>query len=80
MCVSCALQSIVPVPSIEVIEGPGVTEVRQVFKKLGTLVTRLWRGKPGLEVEWSVGPPVTGMHWEMFVRYSSSIASGAYDI
>lgn len=75
MCIF-PLQSPVPAPSIQILEGPAVTEVRQVYKGLGSLVTRLWKGKPGLEVEWSVGPPPTKVHWEMFVRHSSSIASG----
>ena len=63
-----------------------VSEVIQTWPRLGCLTTRLWRGAASLEVEWAVGPPpkrtslTSGREldtdWELFVRYSSDVASG----
>jgi hypothetical protein len=62
--------------NVEIIQGDVVSEVRQVWPGLGALVTRLWKDQPGLDVEWSAGPPPSGANWELFVRYSSTIKSG----
>lgn len=66
-----------PTPSKVVItQGPVVQEVQQHYPGLGVLTTRMWDGKPYLEVEWAVGPPpAVRTGWEVFVRYSSSIKS-----
>ena len=43
-------------PTIEVVEGPLTTEVRQSFSNYATHVIRLTKGKPYVEVEWTAGP------------------------
>ena len=77
---------------MEVLQGEVLSEVRQSWEGIGSLTTRLWRGRASLEVEWSVGPPPTtgakgitaaaaagggsSADWEVFVRYSSDVQSG----
>lgn len=64
-----------PAPNVTVVKGPVVQEVRQVYANLGVLVTRLWRGSARLEVHWAAGPPPAGADWDVFVRYTTGIAS-----
>jgi hypothetical protein len=75
---------------VEVLQGEVLSEVRQSWEGIGSLTTRLWRGRASLEVDWSVGPPPTtgakgataaaaaggSADWEVFVRYSSDVQSG----
>lgn len=87
-----APQSLPPPSKVEVLQGEVLSEVRQSWEGIGSLTTRLWRGRASLEVEWSVGPPPTtgakgttaaaaagagsSADWEVFVRYSSDVQSG----
>eukprot|EP00040_Diaphanoeca_grandis_P000572 m.15796 g.15796 ORF g.15796 m.15796 type:complete len:1168 (-) comp10754_c0_seq1:58-3561(-) len=43
-------------PTLEVINGPLVTEVRQSFSDYATHVIRLTKGMPYVEIEWTAGP------------------------
>lgn len=70
------LQGALAPPKVDVVEGPLLLEVWQVWSGVGALVTRLWRGASHLEVMWAVGPPPDRKDWELFVRYSSDIKSG----
>ncbi|KAL4536505.1 hypothetical protein Ndes2437B_g05917 [Nannochloris sp. 'desiccata'] len=63
------------VVKLQVIEGEEVSEVRQVFDDWATLITRVYKGKRYVEVEWTVGPiPFEdGLGREIILRYSSDI-------
>ena len=42
--------------TLEIFHGDVVSEARQTFNTWGSLVTRLYRNRPHVEVEWTVGP------------------------
>lgn len=55
---------------LEIVDGPVVSEARQTFNEWGTLVTRLYRHTPYLEVEWTVGPlPLDDVGREVVLTY-----------
>lgn len=64
--------------TLEVVESPVVSEVRQAFVGWGTLTTRLWRGARVAEVEWTVGPvPIAdGVGKEVALRLRSDLDTG----
>lgn len=66
------------VAQLELVRGGTVLEARQVFSNWATLVTRLYRGQPQVEVEWTVGPiPIEdGLGKEVVLVYTSDIDSG----
>ena len=43
-------------PTITVVQGSLVTEIRQVFASWATHIVRLKKGSPYIEVEWTAGP------------------------
>jgi alpha-mannosidase len=43
-------------PTVEVVQGPLVTEIRQTFSEWATHVIRLKNGSRFIEVEWTAGP------------------------
>eukprot|EP00937_MAST-01D_sp_MAST-1D-sp2_P005737 g5737.t1 len=78
-------------PTLEVVQGELVTELRQTFSSWATHVVRLVKGKPYLEVEWTAGPIPVDTPWmapvakgqpnnwgkELVVKYSSGLQSGS---
>lgn len=50
-------------PTIEVVHGPLVTEVRQSFSEWASHVIRLYEGRPYVEVEWTAGPIPVDTPW-----------------
>jgi len=71
-------------PTLEVVQGPVVTEVRQIYSDWVTHVVRLVKDKPFVEVEWTVGPIPKGTPWadpsspvgkEIAVRYHTGLKS-----
>ena len=50
-------------PSVEVVRGPLVTEVRQTFSSWATHVIRLYEGEAHVEIEWTVGPIPLDTPW-----------------
>ncbi len=69
-------------PTVTVVQGDVVTEVRQVFSDWASHVVRLWKDSPYVEVEWTAGPIPTNTPWiknegdtgkEVIVRYSTSL-------
>ena len=50
-------------PTLEVVEGPVVTEVRQVYSAWTTHVIRLHAGQPYVELEWTAGPIPIDTPW-----------------
>jgi alpha-mannosidase len=74
-------------PTIEIIEGDVVTEVRQIYSDWVSHVIRLVQGEPYIEVEWTVGPIPVSTPWmepqpggtdygkEVSIRYDSGIQS-----
>eukprot|EP00038_Savillea_parva_P006369 m.163286 g.163286 ORF g.163286 m.163286 type:complete len:1147 (+) comp12291_c0_seq1:1380-4820(+) len=50
-------------PTLEVVEGPLVTEIRSTISDWASHVVRLIRGKPYLEVEWTAGPIPINQPW-----------------
>jgi hypothetical protein len=64
-----------PKQEVHLVKGPVVSEVREIYKDVGTLVTRLWKGADTMEVEWTLAPPPKHTNWEAFIRYESAIAS-----
>ena len=50
-------------PTLEVIEGPVVTEVRQAYSGWTTHVIRLHAGQPYVELEWTAGPIPIDTPW-----------------
>jgi alpha-mannosidase len=79
------------VPTLQVVKGPVVTEVHQVFSSWASHVIRLVQGVPFVEVEWTAGPIPIDTPWlpadmqgksrldkwgkEVIVKYKSSLAS-----
>ena len=57
-------------PTIDVLEGPLVTEVRQTFSSWASHVIRLYKGKPYVEVEWTAGPIPVDTPWMPPVAYA----------
>ena len=56
--------------TLEIIQGDVVSEARQTFNEWGSLVTRLYKDKPYLEVEWTAGPlPLDAFGREVVVVY-----------
>jgi alpha-mannosidase len=56
--------------TLEIIHGAVVSEARQTFNEWGSLVTRLYKHKPYLEVEWTAGPlPLDAVGREVVVVY-----------
>merc|ERR1711968_183921 len=69
-------------PTVTVVQGDIITEVRQVFSDWASHVVRLWKDSPYVEVEWTAGPIPTNTPWiknegdtgkEVIVRYSTSL-------
>ena len=50
-------------PTLEVVRGPVVTEVRQVFSEWATHVIRLFPGRSYIELEWTAGPIPVDTPW-----------------
>lgn len=50
-------------PTLEVVRGPVVTEVRQSFSDWATHVIRLFPGRSYVEVEWTAGPIPVDTPW-----------------
>lgn len=66
--------------TLEIVESPVVSEVRQAFVGWGTLTTRLWRGARAAELEWTVGPvPVAdGVGKEVALRLRTDLDTGPH--
>ena len=71
-------------PTVEVVEGKLVTEIRQTFSDWATHVIRLYKDAKFIEVEWTAGPIPMGQDWmdqpghwgkEVVVKYSTGVAS-----
>ena len=64
---------------LEVLHGAVVSEARQRFASWATLVTRLYRDQPHVEMEWTVGPipAEDGLGREVVLRFDSDLASSA---
>lgn len=50
-------------PSVEVVHGPVVTEVRQMFSEWASHVIRLYHNKSYIELEWTAGPIPVDTPW-----------------
>ena len=51
------------VPTLDVVQGPLVTEIYQTFSSWATHVIRLIKDKPYIEVEWTAGPIPIDTPW-----------------
>lgn len=79
----------VQTPTIDVVQGDLVTEIRQTFSGWATHVIRLFKDQAFIEVEWTAGPIPIDTPWmpavaagedniwgkELVMRYSTSIKS-----
>eukprot|EP00884_Botryococcus_braunii_P017840 jgi/Botrbrau1/473/Bobra.110_2s0111.2 len=64
---------------VTLVLGPVVTEIRQAYDQVGSLVIRLWKGAKHVEVEWTAGPimddgEVQGR--EIVLQYTTTLHSG----
>mmetsp|Transcript_59280 Transcript_59280/g.162642 ORF Transcript_59280/g.162642 Transcript_59280/m.162642 type:complete len:809 (-) Transcript_59280:378-2804(-) len=59
-------------PTIEVVKGGVVTEVRQTFSEWASHVIRLYEGKAYVEVEWTAGPIPVDTPWMPPVAFDQS--------
>ena len=56
--------------TLEIMHGDVVSEARQTFNSWGSLITRLYKDQPYLEVEWTVGPmPLDDTGREVVISY-----------
>jgi hypothetical protein len=57
--------------TLEIFHGDVISEARQTFNPWGSLVTRLYKDRPYLELEWTVGPlPLDEMGREVIIVYN----------
>jgi hypothetical protein len=61
------------VTSITFVKGPILQEIRQTFRDVGVLITRLWQGRDTLEVQWVVHNLPADQDWEVLLRYNTDI-------
>jgi len=62
-------------PTIEVVRGPMVTEVRQTFSAWATHVIRLFANTSHVELEWTAGPIPIDTPWEPPVAFDKKGAA-----
>jgi hypothetical protein len=62
------------VTDVTVVRGPVVKAIRETYRDLGILITRLWAGLDTLEVQWVVALSEHD-HMDVFLQYNTSVPS-----
>eukprot|EP00775_Hariotina_reticulata_P001777 gene1777-2113_t len=61
------------VTSITLVKGPVVQEIRETFRDVGVLTTRLWNSRNTLEVQWVVHKLPPEQNTEVLLRYNTGL-------